>query len=152
MGNDQMFDADSYKSLVVAYRNDAPVRLMDIGDVIDSVEDVLNTGLSDGKPAVVLIVFKQPVSNIIETVDRLYKAIDQIKTVIPAAIELAIVMDRTETIRSSVAHVELTLLLSILLVVGVIYVFLGNARAAVIPSIVVPLSIWGTFGIMYLWG
>jgi len=98
------------------------------------------------------LFFKQPGYNIIETVDRLYKAIEQIKPAIPTPIELAIVMDRTETIRTSVTHVELTLLLSIFLVVGVIYVFLGNGRAAIIPSIVVPLTILGTFGIMYLCG
>lgn len=152
MSNDQMFDANSYKPVVVAYQNNAPVRLMDVADVVDSVEDIRNMGISDGKPAVVLIIFKQPGSNIIETVDRLYKSLNQIKAAIPSALELAIVMDRTETIRSSVAHVELTLLLSILLVVGVIYVFLGNARAAIIPSIVVLLTILGTFGLMYLCG
>ncbi len=152
MSNDQMFDANSYKPVVVTYKNNAPVRLMDVADVVDSVEDIRNMGISDGKPAVVLIIFKQPGSNIIETVDRLYKSLNQIKAAIPSALELAIVMDRTETIRSSVAHVELTLLLSILLVVGVIYVFLGNARAAIIPSIVVLLTILGTFGLMYLCG
>ncbi|MDF3033318.1 MAG: multidrug transporter [Alphaproteobacteria bacterium] len=152
VSNDQLFDADSYKSVVVSYKNNAPVRLMDVGEVVDSVEDIRNVGISDGKPSVVMIVFKQPGSNIIETVDRLYKAIDQMKSTIPAAIDLVIAMDRTETIRSSVAHVELTLLLSIFLVVAVIYIFLGNVRATLIPGLVVPLTVLGTFGIMYLCG
>lgn len=152
MNNDQIFDAQSYKSVIVTYKNNAPVRLMDLGDVIDSVEDVRNAGIANGEPSVVLIIFKQPGSNIIETVDRLYHALDEIKAAVPSAINLSVVMDRTETIRTSLVHVEFTLLLSILMVIGVIFIFLGNARAAVIPSIVVPLTILGTFAIMYLCG
>jgi multidrug efflux pump len=150
MNNDQMFDAKSFKPVIVSYKNNAPVRLMDVGDVIDSVEDLRNAGIADGQRSVVLVIFKEPGSNIIETVDRLYKALDEIKATIPAVIDLTVTMDRTETIRSSLAHVEITLLLSIFLVIGVIYFFLGNARAALIPSIVIPLTILGTFGIMYL--
>lgn len=150
VSNDQMFDAKSYKPVIVTYRNNAPVRLMDVGDVVDSVEDVRNAGIADGKPSVVLVIFKEPGSNIIETVDRLYQAFDEIKAAIPAAIDLTVTMDRTETIRTSLAHVEFTLILSILLVIAVIYFFLRNARAAIIPSIVIPLTILGTFGIMYL--
>jgi multidrug efflux pump len=152
VSNDQLFDAKSYLPIIVAYRNDSPVRLMDIGNVLDSTEDIRNAGLADGKPAVVLVVFKEPGSNIIETVDRLYQSIDEIKAAIPAAIDLTVTMDRTETIRTSLAHVEISLILAILLVIGVIYIFLGNARAALIPSIVMPLTILGTFGIMYLCG
>lgn len=152
MSNDQIFDAKSYQPVVIAYKNDAPIRLMDVGEVVDSVEDIRNAGIADGQPSVVLIIFKQPGSNIIETVDRLYHALDDIKAAVPSAINLTIVMDRTETIRTSLAHVEFTLLLSILMVIGVIYVFLGNARAAIIPSIVVPLTILGTFTVMYLCG
>jgi len=150
MSNDQMFEAKSFKPIIVSYKNDAPIRLMDVGDVIDSVEDLRNAGISDGKPSVVLVIFKEPGSNIIETVDRLYHALDNIKGAIPTAINLTVTMDRTETIRTSLAHVEITMILSILLVVAVIYFFLANARAALIPSIVMPLTILGTFGIMYL--
>jgi multidrug efflux pump len=150
MTNDQLFDAKSYKPVIVRYQNNAPVRLMDIGDVVDSVEDIRNAGISDGEPSVVLIIYKEPGSNIIETVDRLYKALDEIKAAVPAVINLTVTMDRTETIRTSLLNVELTLILSILLVIAVIYFFLANARAAFIPSIVMPITIAGTFGIMYL--
>ena len=152
MANDQLSEARHYKPVIVAYRNNAPVRLMDVGDVIDSVEDVRNAGIADGKPSVVLVIFKQPGTNIIETVDRLYAALDEIKAAIPAAVNLTVTMDRTETIRKSLTHVELTLLLSIFFVTGVMYVFLGSGRAAFIPGIVVPVTILGTFGIMYLCG
>lgn len=150
MTNDQMFQAKYYKPIIISYKNNSPVRLMDVGDVVDSVEDIRNAGISDGKPSVVLVIFKEPGSNIIETVDRLYKAFDEIKAAVPAAIDLTVTMDRTETIRKSLAHVEFTMILSILLVIGVIYFSLANARAALIPSIVMPLTILGTFGIMYL--
>ena len=152
MNNDQMLDAQSYKPVIITYKNNAPIRLMDVGEVVDSVEDIRNAGIADGKPSVVLIIFKQPGSNIIETVDRLYGALNEIKAAVPSAINLSIVMDRTETIRTSLTHVEITLVLSILMVIGVIFVFLGNARATIIPSIVVPLTILGTFAIMYLCG
>ena len=148
--NDQMFKAHEYVPLIVAYRNNTPVRLGDIGEVIDSVQDVRNMGLADGKPSVLLIIFKQPGSNIIETVDRLYKALDDIKAAIPTAIDLTIIIDRTETIRKSLEHVELTLILAIICVIGVMYFFLGSVRAALVPSLVVPLTILGTFGCMYL--
>ncbi len=150
MTNDQMFKADLYKPVVVAYNNNAPVRLMDVGEVIDSVEDVRNMGVSDGKRAVVLIIYKMPGTNIIETADRLYVAMDEIKAAIPASIELTTVIDRTETIRTSLKHVEFTLVLAILFVIVVMYVFLGSARSALVPSIAVPLTILATFGIMYL--
>jgi multidrug efflux pump len=148
--NDQMFHAKSYNPVIISYKNNAPVRLMDVGKVVDSVEDVRNAGIADGKPSVVLVIFKEPGSNVIETVDRLYKAMGEIKAAIPAAIDLTVTMDRTETIRTSLTHVELTLILSILFVIGVMYLFLGSAKAALIPSIVVPVTMLGTFGIMYL--
>jgi multidrug efflux pump len=152
VNDDQMFDAKSFRPVIVAYKNNAAVRLMDVGDVVDSVEDVRNAGIADGKPSVVLVVFKMPGSNIIETVDRLYAALDEIKTAIPAAINLTVTMDRTDTIRTSLSHVEFTLILSILLVTVVIYFFLTNARAALIPSLVIPLTILITFALMYLCG
>lgn len=152
MNNDQMFDAQSYKPVIITYKNNAPVRLRDVGEVVDSVEDLRNAGIANGKPSVVLIIFKQPGSNIIETVHRLNNSLNEIKAAIPSAINLSVVMDRTETIRTSLTHVEITLVLSILMVIGVIFIFLGNARATIIPSIVVPLTILGTFAIMYICG
>jgi len=152
MSNDQLFKAQAYQPIVITYKNNAPVRLMDIGSVVDSVEDIRNVGIADGKPSVVLVIFKEPGTNIIETVGRIYHALNEIKAAIPAAIDLTVTMDRTETIRQSLSHVEFTLILSIFLIVGVMYLFLGNVRAALIPSIVIPLTILGTFGIMYLCG
>ena len=152
MTNDQIFKAYQYKPLIITYRNGAAVKLSDLGDVEDSVEDIKNAGLANGKPSVLLIVFKQPGMNIIETVDRVYSLIPQLKASIPAAIDMFVPMDRTATIRASLRDVEFTLLAAIVLVILVIYKFLGNIRAAVIPSVVVPLSLLGTFGIMCLCG
>ena len=126
------------------------MHLRDLGDVIDSVEDIRNLGITDGKPSVILIIYKVPGSNIIETVDHLYKAFDEIKAAIPTAIDLTVVLDRTETIRKSLQHVEFTLLLSTLFVILVMYVFLGSLRSAVVPSVAVTLTILCTVCIMYL--
>ena len=149
---DQLLKADEYKPLIVSYRHGAPVRLSDVADVQDSVEDVRSWGLANGKPAVVLIVFRQPGANIIETVDRVRALQPQLQASIPQAIELSVIMDRTPTIRASIADVELTLLASIVLVVLVVFVFLRNVWATIIPGVVVPLSLIGTFGAMYLLG
>ncbi len=148
--NDQLFKAVQYEPLIIAYRNGAPVRLKDVGEVIDSVEDLRNAGLADGKPAVVLVVFKQPGANIIETVDRVRSLLPHLKASIPNAIDLTVAMDRTTTIRASLLDVELTLLIAIALVILVVYLFLRNARASLIPSVAVPLSLLGTFALMYL--
>jgi multidrug efflux pump len=148
--NDQMYNAKSFQPVIVSYKNNAPIRLMDIADVIDSVEDIRNSGMVDGKPAAVLVIYKQPGSNVIETVDRLYEALESIKASIPAAIDITVAIDRTETIRASLVRVEITLVLSIFFVILVMYLFLGTARAALVPSVVVPLTILGTFAIMYL--
>jgi len=150
--NDQLFSAKDYESIIIAYRNNAPVRVKDVGTVVASVEDIRNAGLSDGKQAVALVVFKQPGANTIETVDNVRRQLPMLNASIPQAIDLTITMDRTVTIRASLKDVEGTLLIAICLVIAVVYFFLGNYRAALVPSITVPLSLLGTFGIMYLLG
>jgi len=149
---DQLHKAEQYRPLIVAYRNSAPVRLSDVADVQDAVEDLRSWGLADGKPAVVVVIFRQPGANIIETVDRVRALLPQLQASIPQAITLSVVMDRTPTIRASIADVELTLVAAILLVVLVVFVFLRSVWATIIPGVVVPLSLIGTFGAMYLLG
>ncbi len=149
---DQLRKAEQYGPLIVAYRRGAAVRLSDVADVHDSIEDVRSWGLANGKPAVVVVIFRQPGANIIETVDRVRAVLPELQASIPQGIQLSVVIDRTPTIRASVADVELTLLISILLVVLVVFVFLRNVWATVIPGVVVPLSLIGTFGAMYLLG
>lgn len=152
IANDQLFEPNDYLPLVIKYQDNRAVRVKDVAEVIKSVEDIRNAGLSDTKPAVVLVVFKQPGVNIIETVDRIKNTLPYLSASIPKAIDLTVVMDRTTTIRASLHDVELTLIISILLVVTVVYLFLANARAALIPSVAVPLSLLGTFACMYLLG
>ncbi len=148
--NDQAKTAVEYRPLIVAYQNGAPVRLGDVSTVIDSNQDLRNAGLANGKPAVLIIISRQPNANIIETVDRVKAMIPQFKASIPAAIDLQLMFDRTPTIRASLHDTETTLLLSVALVILVVYLFLGSARAALIPSVAVPVSLIGTFGAMYL--
>ena len=150
--NDQLFTADQYRPLIVAYNNGAPVRLGDVADVQDSVSDVRNLGLANGKPSVLIIVFRQPGANIIETVDRVTALMPYLQSSISPAISLTIAMDRTVTVRASVKDIEFTLVLSIILVILVVFAFLRTVRATIIPSIAVPLSLVGTFGGMYLLG
>jgi multidrug efflux pump len=150
--NDQARQASAYKSLIIAYRNGAPVRLSDVGEVIDSVENVRNGGLSGGKPAVLLIIYRQPGANIIDTVDGIYRVMPQLRASIPADIDVTTVLDRTTTIRASLRDVERTLMIAILLVVGVVFVFLRNPRSTLVPSVAVPVSLLGTMGVMYLLG
>lgn len=152
IANDQIFKAADYRSLIISYQNGMPVRLSDLGDVIESVEDVRNAGYTNGQSSVVLILFKQPGANIIETVDRVRSALVTLEAAIPTDMNLNVVMDRTATIRASLKDVEFTLVLAIFLVIWVIYQFLGNFRAALIPSVVIPLSLLGTFSIIYLCG
>ncbi|HXU37827.1 MAG TPA: multidrug efflux RND transporter permease subunit [Blastocatellia bacterium] len=149
---DQLLNADEYRPLIVAYRNGAPVRLSDIADVQDSVEDLRGGGLANGKRAVLIIVFRQPGANIIDTVDRVRDLLPQLRASISPAINLEVINDRTTTIRASVHDVEITLMISIALVILVVFVFLRNAWATIIPSVSVPLSLLGTFGAMYLLG
>jgi multidrug efflux pump len=149
---DQLLKADEYRPLILSYRNGAAIRLSDVGEVEDSVENLRNAGLSNGQPAVLVILFAQPGANIIETVDRVKALLPQLQASIPTAIRLSMVMDRTITIRASIHHVELTLLISIALVILVVFVFLRDVRATLVPSVVVPLSLIGTFGVMALAG
>ena len=149
---DQLLKAEQYAPLIVAYRNGAPVRVADVAQVEDSVEDVRSWGLANGKPAIVVVIFRQPGANIIETVDRVRALMPELQASIPQGIEMSVVIDRTPTIRASIADVELTLLISIALVVLVVFVFLRNPCATLIPGVVVPLSLIGTFGAMYLLG
>ncbi len=149
---DQLMTAAEYRKLIVTYRNGAGVRLGDVADVQDSVEDRRNAGLANGKPAVLIIIFRQPDANMIDTVDRVKALLPQLSASIPKAIDLTVVMDRTATIRASVDDVQFTLLLSIALVIMVVFLFLRNTWATIIPSVAVPLSLLGTFGVMYLVG
>ena len=150
--NDQLYKAEEYRPLIVTYRSGAAVRLSDVASVEDSVEDVRNAGLVNGKPAVPLILFRQPGANIIETVDRVRSLLPQLNASIPGAIKMSIAMDRTTTIRASLSHVERNLIISGILVILVVFVFLRNVRATLIPSIAVPVSLISTFGVMYLFG
>jgi multidrug efflux pump len=149
---DQLFKAQEYRPLIVTWRNGSPVRLSDIGTVTDSLEDVRNAGFINGRPGIVLVVFRQPGANMIETVDRVRSMLPQLQASISPSIRLGVVIDRTTTIRASIHDVEITLLVSVVLVILVVFVFLRNYWATVIPSIAVPLSLVGTFGIMYLSG
>ncbi len=155
--NDQIFSADAYKPIIVAYRNGAPVRLSDVGNVVDSVEnDQLAAWVADPhngyKPAVLLDIQRQPGANIIQTVDRIKALLPQLTATIPPSVKVSVLTDRTETIRASVEDVQFTLLLTVGLVVMVIFVFLRKLWATVIPSVALPLSIIGTFGLMKLCG
>jgi multidrug efflux pump len=150
--NDQAKKASEYLPLIVAYRNGAAVRLSDVGEVVDSVQDLRNAGSANGKPAVLVILYKQPGANIIETVDRVNALLPLLHASIPRAIDLTIALDRTPTIRASLHDVERTLLISSGLVIMVVFLFLRNVRATLIPSVTVPVSLLGTFGVMYLFG
>ena len=150
--NDQLFKAIDYKPLLIAYHNGSSVRVGDVGDVVDSVEDLRNAGYANGKPSVLVIIFRQPGANIIDTVDRIRAVMPQLHAAIPAAIDMRVAMDQTQTIRASVHDVERTLIISVALVVLVVFVFLKNVRSTFIPSVAVPVSLLGTFGVMYLFG
>jgi multidrug efflux pump len=147
---DQLFKAYEYQPLIVAGHAGAPVRLRDIAEVVDSVEDSRNLGLSGGKPSVPLGVFRQPGANMIETVDRITAILPQLRASISPSLHLNVAMDSTTTIRASVHDVEVALLISIILVILVVFAFLRNVWATIIPSVAVPLSLIGTFGVMYL--
>ena len=150
--NDQLMKAKDYKPLIVAYRNGAPVRLSDVADVQDSYSNVNNAGSFNGKPSVLVVIFRQPGANIIATADRVIAALPFLKASLPPSIHLEIGLDRTTTVRASVTDVQRTLIISVILVVLVVFVFLREVRATLIPSVAVPLAIVGTFGVMYLCG
>ncbi len=142
--NDQLFKPEEYLPIIISYHNNAPVRIRDVAEnVVESVQDIRNAGISDGKPSVVLIVFKQPGSNIIDTVDGIYKMMPLLRASIPQAMDLTIMSNRTITIRASLRDVEFTLIIAVFLVVAVVFVFLGSVRATLIPSVAVPLSLLG---------
>ena len=150
--NDQLLSSEGYRSIIVAFRNGAPVRLSDVATAIDSAENVRQAAWANKQPAVILNIQRQPGANIISVVDRVKAILPQLQAALPASVHVEILTDRTNTIRASVEDVQFTLVLTIGLVVMVIFLFLRNLRATVIPSIAVPLSIIGTFGVMYLLG
>jgi len=150
--NDQLLQAADYRSLIVAYRGGAPVRLSDVGEVFDSVEDLRAAGLFNNKPAVLIFVFRQPGANVISVAEGVKALLPTLQTSVPPSIRIALAADRTGSIRESVRDVQLTLVLALALVVLVIFAFLRNPWATLIPSIAVPLSLVGTFGVMYLLG
>ena len=150
--NDQALNAAAYAPMILSYRNGAAIRLRDVGLVRDSVQDIRNYGVANGKPAIVLFVMKEPGANIIETVGRVRALLPQLQASIPAAITLSVITDRTPTIRASLKEVERSLSIAIGLVVLVVLLFLRNWRATLLPAIAVPVSLAGTLGVMYLGG
>jgi len=150
--NDQANKADDYKSLILAYRNGAPVHLSDVGDVTDSVENLRNAGLANGKPAVLIILYRQPGANIISTVDLVKALLPQLRASISPAIDIGVAVDRSTTIRTSLRDVERTLVLAVLLVIVVVFAFLRNLRATLVPMVAVSVSLIATFAVMYLFG
>jgi multidrug efflux pump len=152
LANDQISHAEDYKPIIVGYKNGAAIHLTDVADVIDSVQNVRAAGYLNGKRAILLIIFRQPGANIIDTVDRIRSEMPSLQASIPQGINTTLVLDRTTTIRASVSDVERTLALSIVLVIIVVFVFLRNGRATLIPAVAVPVSLIGTFSVMYLCG
>ncbi|PTU65262.1 multidrug transporter subunit MdtC [Chromobacterium sp. Panama] len=150
--NDQATKASDYLPLIVSYKNGAAVRIADVAEVKDSVVDLRNAGLLGRQPAVMLMLFRQPGANIIETIDRVKALLPQLQASIPAAINMQVVMDRSPTIRASLQEVERSLLISVALVILVVFLFLRNGRATAIPAITVPVSLVGAFSVMYLAG
>jgi multidrug efflux pump len=150
--NDQARTAAEYRPLILSYRNGAAVRLADVGEAVDSIQDVRNAGSRDGRPAVLLVIYREPGANILQVVQRVRDLLPYLRASIPAAIELDVAMERTATIRASLAEVEKTLLIAVALVILVVFAFLRRAQAALIPAAAVPVSIIATFGFMYLAG
>ncbi|NDQ57018.1 MAG: multidrug efflux RND transporter permease subunit [Acidipila sp.] len=150
--NDQLISSEAYRTLIIAYRNGAPIRLTDVATIIDGAENTKLAAWANRNPAVILNIQRQPGANIIDVVDRVNKLLPQLKAALPASIQVNVLTDRTTTIRASVADVQFSLILTIALVIMVIFLFLRSIRATIIPSIAVPLSIVGTFGVMYLLG
>ncbi len=148
--NDQARLASQYQNLIVAYRNNAPVRLSDVGTVIDSVENIRNAGASNGKPAIIVSIQRQPDANIIQTVDRIKAMIPELQAALPADIQVEIANDRSATIRTSLFEVERTLVIAVVLVTLIVFFFLRDVRSALIPTVAVPVSLMGTFGVMYV--
>ena len=149
---DQLLTARDYQPLIIRYHNDAPLRLADVATVTDSVENVMNAGFANGRPAVVLRVYKQPEANIVATVDRIETLMPELQTALPVAADLIVLMERTRTIRDSLQEVERSLAISVGLVMMVVFLFLRNLRATLIPSLAIPVSLIGSLGVMYLGG
>jgi multidrug efflux pump len=152
VANDQISHAIDYKPIIVGYNHGAAIHLEDVASVIDSVQNVRTAGYLNGKRAILLIIFRQPGANIIETVDRIRSELPSVQASIPNGIDTTLVLDRTTTIRASVSDVERTLVISIILVIIVVFIFLRNGRATLIPAVAVPVSLIGTFAVMYLCG
>ncbi|MGC1477911.1 MAG: efflux RND transporter permease subunit, partial [Terriglobales bacterium] len=152
LANDQISHAADYKPLIVGYKNGAAVRLSDVAEVTDSVANVRAAGYLNGKRSITIVIFRQPGANIIDTVNGIRAQLPFIQATIPFGIDTTIVLDRTITIRASVSDVERTLLISIALVIAVVFVFLRNGRATLIPAVAVPVSLVGTFAVMYMFG
>ena len=152
MADDQAKRASQYIPLIVAYRSGAAVRLSDVAEVVDSVEDLRNAGIANGKPSVLVIINRQPNANIIETTERVRELLPLLRASIPSTINLDVVLERTSTIRASLFEVERTLFIAMALVILVVFLFLRNARATLIPAVAVPVSLVATFGVMYLAG
>jgi multidrug efflux pump len=152
LANDQLLKADYYKPLIVGYHNGAAIKLSDIADVQDSVENIRTFGFFDGKPCVTIQIYRQPNANIIDTTHRIRQALPSLKASIPAGIDMLVMFDRSTTILPSVREAEQSLLVSIGLVILVVFVFLRSPRTTLIPSVAVPVSLLGTFGVMYLFG
>jgi len=150
--NDQLFSSSQYRPLIIAYKNGAPVYLSDVADVTDDVEDTNQAAWMNKEPAVIVNIQRQPGANVIEAVDRIKKLLPQLQSSLPASIKVSVLTDRTTTIRASVRDVQYEMMLAVALVVMVIFVFLRNLPATAIPSVAVPLSLVGTFGVMYLLG
>ena len=150
--NDQLRTASQYEPVIISYRSGAAVRLLDVAEVTDSVEDVRATGLVNGKPAIMVIIFRQPGANIIETVDRVRALIPQLEAAMPGAVKATVVQDRTPPIRGSLRDVGITLMISFFLVILVVFSFLRNIRSTIIPAVAVVLSLIGTFAVMYMLG
>ncbi|SEC71978.1 multidrug efflux RND transporter permease subunit [Bradyrhizobium erythrophlei] len=150
--NDQLFNAAGYRPVIVAWRNGSPVRLGDVSTVVDGAENIRGSGTFNGQPSAILIIQRQPGANVIDTVEHIKAALPRLKASIPSAVDVHVVTDRTQTIRASVEEVQFTLMLTIALVVMVIFLFLRNGWATVIPGITVPLSLVGTFAVMYVLG
>ncbi len=150
--NDQILTAADYQPLILTYRSGAALRLSDVARVTDSVENVRNAGLTNGQPAIMVMVFRQPDANIIETVDRVRAVLPELQTALPPSMEMRVLIDATRTIRASVTDVQFALMISIGLVILVVFLFLRSVRSTLIPSVVVPISLIGTFGVMYLLG
>ncbi|MDA3132950.1 multidrug transporter subunit MdtC [Atlantibacter subterranea] len=150
--NDELKTAAEYQPLIIHYRNGAAVKLQDVATVTDSVQDVRNAGMTNAKPAILLMIRKAPEANIIETVDRIRARVPELREIVPASIDLQIAQDRSPTIRASLEEVEQTLVISVALVILVVFLFLRSGRATFIPAIAVPVSLIGTFTAMYLCG